>query len=82
MGPHIKNNQKYRTYISKKLLEKNILGTNAVYFSTSHSRKNIDQYIIYLDEIFYEINRDLLDKRNEINKIIKQVALNKFERLN
>ena len=78
----IKNNQKYRTYISKKLLEKNILATNAVYFSTCHSRRNIDQYISYLDEIFYEINRDLLNKKNEINKIVKQVALNKFERLN
>ena len=77
-----KNNQKYKTYISKKLIDKNILGTNAVYFSSSHSKKNIDLYINYLDEIFYEIKKDTLKKKNEIHDIAKKIAFNKFERLN
>ena len=50
------NNQKYKTYITQKMLEKGYLASNGVYMSTSHNTKILSQYEEILDEIFFEIS--------------------------
>ena len=34
-----KNNQIYKTLITQEMLKKNILATNSIYISTSHTKK-------------------------------------------
>ena len=43
-----KNFEIYKTFITKKLIEKNILSSNYIYLSTAHNKKIIDQYLIEL----------------------------------
>ena len=50
------NNQKYKTYITQRMLEKGYLASNGVYMSTSHNLKMLKKYEEILDEIFFEIS--------------------------
>ncbi len=50
------NNQKYKTYITQRMLEKGYLASNGVYMSTSHNLKILKKYEEILDEIFFEIS--------------------------
>ena len=45
-----KNFEVYKTFITKKLIEKNILSSNYIYLSTAHNKKIIDQYLIELEK--------------------------------
>ena len=73
---------KYKTYITRELLIKKILGANTTYLSTSHNDKIINRYIDCLDKIFSRIrkceNNDL-----DIDKILNSdVCHTGFKRLN
>ena len=50
------NNQKYKTYITQKMLERGYLASNGVYMSTSHNINILNKYEEILDEIFFEIS--------------------------
>ena len=52
-----KNFEVYKTFITKKLIEKNILSSNYIYLSTAHNKKIIDQYLIELEKIFKIISK-------------------------
>ena len=49
-----------KTFITKKLIEKNILSSNYIYLSTAHNKKIIDQYLIELEKIFKIISKKKL----------------------
>ena len=65
-----KNFEIYKTFITKKLIEKNILSSNYIYLSTAHNKKIIDQYLIELEKIF-----KIISKTN-FKTIYKQVKKN------
>ena len=50
------NNQKYKTYITQRMLEKGYLASNGVYMSTSHNLKMLKKYEEILDEIFLKFH--------------------------
>ena len=50
------DNQKYKTYITQKMLERGYLASNGVYMSTCHNTKILNKYEEILDEIFFEIS--------------------------
>ena len=72
------NFQVYRTFITKKLLEKKILSSNYIYLSTAHNKKIIDMYIKELDKIFQTISYSNFDtiykqiKKNLPNNVYKK----------
>ena len=50
-----KDNLKYKTYITQELLKKNILSSNIVYLSTSHSQNDVDYYFYELERVLSKI---------------------------
>jgi len=74
---------KYKTFISQYMLEKNYLATNTVYVSTKHkSKKILNKYFSYLDEIFKEIKL-CENKLKNIDDLLKTVECqSSFKRMN
>ncbi len=65
-----KNFEIYKTFITKKLIEKNILSSNYIYLSTAHNKKVIDKYLMELEKIFKTISK------TSLKNIYKQVKKN------
>ena len=63
------------------MLSKKYLATNSTYFSTVHSKKNIDMYIKKLDKVF-KIIKECEDGRSIDSLIYHKVARSGFKRLN
>ena len=78
---HKKNNF-YKQYIVYKMLKKNILAKNVIYCSTSHSKKQIDNYMKILKKIFYEIGNDISRKKVISSKFYKNKKEISIKRLN
>ena len=77
-----KNWLKYKTLISKKMLEKNILAANTTYRSINHNKKLIDKYIKHLGKIFNLIYQCEINEKN-INELLNTpVCHTGFKRLN
>ena len=71
----------FKTLITDRLLEKNIICANSVYVSISHTRDLADQYLEELDKVFSEISIDTNPSR--ILSLIKEnPCQTTFERLN
>ena len=51
----VKNWIKYKTLITQEMLKNGYLATNAVYVSTEHTKKVIDEYFGVLDSVFSTI---------------------------
>ncbi len=51
-----KNNFVYKTFISQEMLKNNIMASNVVYCSTSHTEKILNKYYDLLNDLFYKIN--------------------------
>ena len=73
---------KYKTLISKKMLERSILAANTTYLSIYHNKKLIDKYIEELSKIFKLIF--LCEKKSaKINDVFNTpVCHTGFKRLN
>jgi len=73
---------KYKTLISKKMLEKGILASNTTYLSINHNKKLIDKYMNELNKIFNLIFLCEKNKKN-INELLDTpVCHTGFKRLN
>ena len=59
---NMKNNQ-WVNFLTTKMLEKSFLCNNLIYLSIAHSKKLIDLYIKYLDNIFFGINKIYLSEK-------------------
>ena len=71
----------FKTFITDRLLAKQIIATNSVYVSTAHTRKIADKYLEELDLIFRDISVDPNPAR--ILALINQnPCQTTFERLN
>ena len=46
----------YKSYITKKMIEKGFLATNYIFISTAHKMNIVDKYLKILDKIFYNIS--------------------------
>tara|TARA_B100000963_G_scaffold227335_1_gene198292 strand:- start:26072 stop:27385 length:1314 start_codon:yes stop_codon:yes gene_type:complete len=75
-----KNNNFFKTFITKEMLKKGYLASNMVYVSIYHNKKNIDKYIKNLDPIFKKIKLIINDKKT-LKKITKLSSENTFKRL-
>ena len=47
----------YKSFITKKMLEKGFLATTYIFISTAHKKKIIDKYLDTLDDVFKEISK-------------------------
>ena len=59
---NMKNNQ-WVNFLTTKMLEKSFLCNNTIYLSIAHSKKLIDLYIKYLDNVFFRINKIYLSEK-------------------
>ncbi len=76
-----KDNQLYKTYITQEMLKKNILATNSIYVSTSHSKKDLQKYFKILDSTFSTIRK--CQKGDDIFRYLNsKISLSDFKRLN
>ena len=73
---------KYKTLISKYMMEKNILASNTTYISINHNKKLIDYYMKHLDKIFCTISLCEKNKENIDNLLNTPVCHTGFKRLN
>ena len=53
------NHNLFKTYLTQEMLKKNILATNAIYISTSHTKKVLDKYFVVLEDIFNILSKHL-----------------------
>ena len=75
------NTQLYKTLITQEMLKHNILATNTVYSSISHTDAIIKKYFNKLEDIFKIIKK--CQNGNDINKFLKSnVGFEEFKRLN
>ena len=58
-----KKNDFYKQFIVLEMLKKKILAKNVIYISTSHSKKQINNYLQNLYKIFNKIGDDISNKR-------------------
>ena len=75
-----KNNNFFKTLITKEMLKQGYLASNIVYVSIYHNKKNIDKYIKKLDPIFKKIKLIMNDDK-VLKKISKLSSENSFKRL-
>ena len=75
-----KNNNFFKTLITKEMLKQGYLASNIVYVSIYHNKKNIDKYIKKLDPIFKKIKLIMNDNK-VLKKISKLSSENSFKRL-
>jgi glutamate-1-semialdehyde 2,1-aminomutase len=76
-----KNFMKYKTYLSQEMLKNNFLCSNAVYISTAHNNKILQDYIKLLDKIFITI-KECEEGKNINNLLDGEVCQSSFKRLN
>ena len=70
-----------KSILTQEMLKKNILATNSLYLSITHSDKIIEKYLNELDKVFNLIGENQYDK--DINKLLDGPAANLgFKRLN
>ena len=72
----------YKTFISQEMLKKNILASNILYLSISHSEKQIDFYLSQLRIIFEKISEFEKQKTNLEDFLDGPIAQQGFKRLN
>ena len=76
-----KNFLKYKTLISQELLKDSILASNVIYFSTEHSKNDIERYLISLEKVFKLIAE--CEEGRDIKSLLNTpTCYNSFERLN
>ena len=76
-----KNSQEYKTYITQEMLKSNILASNSIYSSISHTEKVFQFYYEKIDKIFRKIKK--CEEGYDINKLLKfKIANNSFGRIN
>ena len=76
-----KNNQIYKTLITQEMLKKNILATNSIYISTSHTKKDLQKYFKILDSTFSIIRK--CQKGDDIFRYLNsEISISDFKRLN
>ena len=76
-----KLHQEYKTLITQEMLKSNILASNVIYPSVSHTEKLMSIYFEKLNEIFKIIKK--CDEGSEIKKYLKfRTSLKDFKRLN
>ena len=59
------NHNLFKTYLTQEMLKKNILASNAIYISTSHTKKVLDKYFVVLEDIFNILSKQLYNKNFE-----------------
>ena len=59
------NHNLFKTYLTQEMLKKNILATNAIYISISHTKKVLDKYFVVLENIFIILSNQLYNKNFE-----------------
>ena len=73
--------QEYKTLITQEMLKSNILASNVIYPSISHTEKLTSIYFEKLNEIFKIIKK--CDEGSDIRKYLKsKISLKDFKRLN
>jgi glutamate-1-semialdehyde 2,1-aminomutase len=73
-----KKNLIYKTYLTQEMLKKNILASNTIYVSISHTKPILKYYFLCLERVFKDIS-----KKNITRKSVKgKIAFNTFKRLN
>ena len=60
-----KNNQIYKTYLTKKMLQKKYLTTNSIYLSISHTKSLITKYLRDFEKSIKNLMQDI--KKDNIN---------------
>lgn len=75
------NSHYYKTLITDRLLSRNMIATNSIYVSTSHTKEIIDSYLDELDTIFTEISVDP-DPTRILSLIHQNPCKITFKRLN
>ena len=76
-----KNSNAYKTFITQEMLKKNILATNMIFVSISHSDRILDKYFKELKKVFkrmksFKINCNIKEKLDN------EEAWNSFKRYN
>ena len=72
---------KYKTLVTQEMLKNNILASNMIYLSTSHSDEHLKKYFYYLEKIF-KIICECENGRNIDTLLEYPVAETTFKRLN
>ena len=76
-----KFHQEYKTLITQEMLNNNMLASNVLYPSISHTDKLLNKYFIKLNEIFKIIKK--CEDGSDIRKYLRsKVSLKDFKRLN
>ncbi|OUU30606.1 MAG: hypothetical protein CBB97_00875 [Candidatus Endolissoclinum sp. TMED37] len=76
-----KNHLKFKTFITQEMLKKNILASNFIYLSCSHTDKQIEKYFIELEKVFKKIEK--FYKNNNVDSFLEStVSQGTFKRLN
>ena len=75
------NHQKYVTYITQEMLKKNILATNMVFVSISHSDEILDKYFRELKKVFKRM-KNFKISNNIKEKLDSEEAWTDFRRYN
>lgn len=71
----------YKSFITEKMLENNILASNTIYFSVAHDEEKIHRYLDILDDCFNEISKKFPDE--SLRDLMKyDDSLQGFQRLN
>ena len=76
-----KNFLQYKTLISQELLKDSILASNVIYFSTEHSKEDIERYLISLEKVF-KLIAECEDGKDIKTLLNTPACYNSFERLN
>ena len=64
-----KYNSVFKTFITQEMLKKNILATNSIYISTSHTRKIMDFYFKNFENVISKLSK--VKNTKPIKKILK-----------
>ena len=72
---------KYKTLITQEMLKRGFLAANSVYVSTAHTEKIIEDYFVYLEELF-EIISECENGRNVDSLLEGPICHSHFGRLN
>ena len=73
---------KYKTFITQEMLKKKMLCSNALFMSTKHDDKTLDDYLNNLNQIFRKLSK-FEDKSLDIDKHLEgPICQSGFQRLN
>ena len=76
-----KDHLAYKTLITQEMLKKNILASNVVYLSTTHSKELMDEYLDELEKVFVLI-RECEEGRSVSSLLNGPICRSGFKRLN